>query len=176
MKFAKYILALLVFCAYAAPDTVGAVTRPAGKQFAPGVAQNVQVTEILVTTRKQAVSTKIIEEVQDHLKRKIGKCATGSQPVKLVVRLDNHKEMSAGATIMIGDHIQFAGLITFYDAEGRLLAEYYNDEFRYSGGLLGMAILSYVSSRFSEQFVQSMCEGIFAVELPDDPTPQTPEN
>lgn len=176
MKIVKYLLALTVLCAYAVPETGHAITRPAGKQFPPGAAKNVQVTEIQVITRKQAVSGEIIEKVKDHLNRKIGKCATGSEPVKLVVRLDNHKTLSAGATMLIGDHIQFSGLITFYDSTGRLLAEYYNDEFRFGGGLFGMAILSSVSSNFPQQFVQSMCEAIFGMELPDDPTPKSPEN
>lgn len=175
MIFTKWFLVLALICAYSVPETGHAITRPAGKQFSPDAAKNVKVTKIEVITRKQAVSVKMIDRVRDHLERKIGKCATGSEPVKLVVRLDNHKGMSAGAMILIGDHVQFSGLITFYDADGRLIAEYYNDEFRYGGGLLGAAILGAVSSNFPQQFVQSMCEAIFAVELPDDPVPETPE-
>jgi hypothetical protein len=176
MNALKLLPAIALLLAYSLPSTGHAVTRPAGKTMSVSETKNFKITEIEVSTRNGAVSDEIIAKVKDHLTRKIDKCATGNRPVKLTIRLDNYKGISAGALMLLGDYVQFSGLITFFDQDGTRLAEYYNDEFRFGGGLIGAAILSSVVSNFPQQFVQSMCEAVFAVELPDDPTPKTPEN
>lgn len=170
------LIALAICLLIVASATSDAEVRPAGKTLSLQEAKQLKITEIEDVANRKFLSSAMVADVKDHLDRKVHKCATGSTPVKLIIRLDNLKTVSAGSAMLLGDYVQLTGLITIYDSGGKRLVEYYNEEFRFGGGLFGIAVLSSFANDFPQKFVQSLCAGVFSVELPDDPTPETPEN
>jgi len=150
----------------------GAFVFPAGKTLAPETVKNIRITDIEVTSRHSSVPPEDVAAVQKHLESKMPKCASGPNPMKLIVRLDNYKGISAGSTILLGGHVQFAGLVKFVEPDGTLAGEYYNEQYRLGGGLFGVAILGDAVSNFAQDFVLEICEEVFGVDLSRDPVPQ----
>lgn len=176
MKLSIFFRILGVTAAILFPGTAASLTLPAGKTLTVTEAKSLKITKIEVVERGVGIPDDFKTKLNDQLDRKMSKCATGTTPVTMTVRLDNYKDISAGAAILVGDHVQMAALVTFRDASGNLIGEYYNDEHAVGGGLLGMAIMSSKIANFAENLVQGICETVFKVKLPDDPAPETPEN
>ncbi len=100
--------------------------------------------------------------LQTALKTNLAKCMTGSAPADISVRVDSYKEQNGAATLLVGDRIQLAGLVTFTDAQsGQVLGEYYVDETIGGGGLIGMAMMADAENNLSKGFSNKVCHEVF---------------
>ena len=89
-------------------------------------------------------------------------CARGSKGYELQVQVDNFKMGNAGAATLIGDRHEIAGEVKVVDpATKAVAAQYYVQESRGGGGLIGIAIMASGATGIARDYANAICKRVF---------------
>lgn len=127
---------------------------------------------INVETEAATVNATIVANLKAALEHVAQTCGNGPNKYTLDVRLENFKGMNAAAAILIGDSTQLAGFVRLTNPQTReVVGEYYVDEVRAGGGLIGIAVMSGASTTLPKAFANRVCSDILRRKVPAETLP-----
>lgn len=149
--------AAALLCGCAAPPNINAVSSAPQAELLTLKPGRIEVVTDVPGARATLAST-----LERHLREQLGQCMTGTTPADVKVRVEWYKEQEGAVTIMLGDATQLAGPLILSDpATGRVLGEYYVDELRFKGGLIGAAMLADAENSLSADYARNVCKVVF---------------
>ena len=129
----------------------------------PDQAAQLQPGQIAVDVQVADARKTLSETLRVTMKNTLATCMTGSMPANINVRVDNYKEQNGAMTVLLGDSIALAGLVTFTDAQsGRLLGEYRVSEVTAGAGVIGLAMMADAENSLSKDFSGRICKEVFS--------------
>lgn len=147
------------------------------RAFPDGARAQAGIGEINVETNAPSVTPAIVANLKAALDEISRTCGNGPNKYALDVRLGNFKGMNAAAAILVGDSTQLAGFVRLTNTQTRdVVGEYYFDEVRAGGGLIGIAVMSHASTTLPRAFANRVCSDILRRKVPPATTTPPGEN
>jgi hypothetical protein len=141
------------------------------RAFPDGARAQAGIGEINVTTDAPSVTPAIVANLKAALEEISRTCGDGPSKYALDVRLENFKGMNAAAAILVGDSTQLAGFVRLTNTQTRdVVGEYYFDEVRAGGGLIGIAVMSGAATTLPKAFANRVCSDILRRKVPTAPS------
>lgn len=141
------------------------------RAFPDGARAQAGIGEINVTTDAPSVTPAIVANLKAALEEVSRTCGDGPSKYALDVRLENFKGMNAAAAILVGDSTQLAGFVRLTNTQTRdVVGEYYFDEVRAGGGLVGIAVMSGAATTLPKAFANRVCSDILRRKVPTAPS------
>jgi hypothetical protein len=121
------------------------------------------VARIDITANSPDVPQEVQVNLKAALEKHLASCANGDLKRAIVVRIDNFKKRNVGAVMLLGDSNNLAGQVQFFDPAdtNKPVGDYYVDEIRSGGGLLGLALLDNAEQNMPDRFARSVCKRVF---------------
>lgn len=142
---------------------------PAGRTVSQDQAKSFTVAEIQVHTREYVRSPSVAGALKSRLHDAVEKCATGSRPVNMKVRIDGFTGGSAVNAALFGTAAHLMALVELYDPRsGELISEYYGTKNTGGGGIVGMLAIHGSEDYLTQGFANDVCKLIFMRLLPSE--------
>ena len=120
------------------------------------------VSTITIINRSTNATEESLAALKQQLDQATAMCARGPNKYELQVQVDNFKLGNAGAAILIGDQHEIAGEVKLINPETKdVAAQYYVQENRGGGGLIGVAMLASGATGISRDYANTVCKKIF---------------
>lgn len=140
--------------------------KPLSSDLAAGQVKTLRVTTVDVSVKSATAPASLAPTLRSAILGATNRCALGSAPITLRVSVENFKTQEGAATFFLGGQVQLAGLVSLVDpASNAVRAEYYVDQVRSGGGIIGLAHLSDAENNLSREFAESICKEVFQNEL-----------
>ncbi len=146
--------------------SVGACVSPVKpiQPWAPSTAAAASIATVTVINRSSNATEENLQILKTTMEQQMPACAKGATKYEMQLLVDNYKMGNAGAAMLIGDRHELAAEIKIVDpATNAVAAQYYVQETRGGGGLIGIAIMSSGAAGLSRDFSVSVCKRVFNV-------------
>lgn len=125
-------------------------------------AKGASVATVTIVNRAGNATEEGLAALKTQLEQATASCARGQTRYEMQVTVDNFKLGNAGAAMLIGDQHEIAGEVKLIDpTTGAVASQYYVQENRGGGGLIGVAMLASGATGISRDFANTVCKRIF---------------
>lgn len=140
----------------------------------PGVTpQDIRVSKIVVTA-PAGMDGRVKNELQDELGKAMPKCATGTRPHTLEVRVESFEDGNSGLAFLVGSAASLDTYSAFVDdTNGKKTSITTFQDKIGGGGLLGAAMMANAPGGLANRLAGNLCKEVFGKEL-DEYQPEGP--
>lgn len=152
--------------ALAACALSGCVTSSSGdtiKALSPERARTASIGEVVLSAAPTTVSTEFASLFDRLVTEEVGKCATGTQPLRLDIRLTELKAANPAMAYLVGDSNVIRGTAVLVDpATGETVGDYEITRSSGGGGLIAAINMAQAEEQMSRAFGQELCKRAFS--------------
>jgi hypothetical protein len=124
-------------------------------------AKAASIASVTIVNRSSNATEEGLAALKTQLEQATAVCARGSTRYEMQVQVDNFKLGNAGAAMLIGDKHEIAGEVKLVDpATNAVVAQYYVQENRGGGGLIGVAMLASGATGIARDYANTVCKRI----------------
>lgn len=125
-------------------------------------AKTASVANVTIVNRSDNATEEGLAALKTQLQQATAACARGAKGYELQVQVDNFKMGNAGAAMLIGDRHEIAGEVKVVDpATNAVVAQYYVQESRGGGGLIGIAMMASGATGIARDYANAICKRVF---------------
>ncbi|AQR60325.1 hypothetical protein BZG35_00640 [Brevundimonas sp. LM2] len=157
---------IITCAAVAAIGLSGCVTSSGGdtiKALSPERARAASIGDVVLTAAPTTVSGEFAALFDRLVTEELAKCAKGSQPLRLEIRLSELKAANPAMAYLVGDSNVIRGTAVLRDpATGETVGDYEISRSAGGGGLIAAISMAEAEEQMSRAFGAELCKRAFA--------------
>ncbi|MBJ7484048.1 hypothetical protein [Brevundimonas sp.] len=157
------VLATGLFLATGLSGCVTSSTGDTIKPLSADRARDASIGDIVLVAKPDTVSAEFAGIFETRVREELAKCATGSSPLRLNVRIIEMKGANAAMTVLVGDSNVIRGSAALIDpATGEIVGDYEINQSTGGGGLIAAVSMGQAEEQMSRAFGKALCDRAFA--------------
>lgn len=143
----------------------GCVSSSSGdtiRALSPEQARTASIGEVVVVSKPETVSEEFSTIFTTRVREETARCATGTEPLRLEVRITELKAANPAMTVLVGDSNRIRGTAVLIDpATGQTVGDFEITRSAGGGGLIAAASMGQAEEQMSSAFGQELCKRAF---------------
>lgn len=132
------------------------------RALSPERARGASVGDIVIVAQPDTVSAEFANVFTNRVREAVGKCAKGSRPLRLEVRILEMKAANPAMTVLLGDSNVIRGTAALIDpVSGETVGDYEINRSTGGGGLIAAVSMGQAEEQMSQAFGKELCDRAF---------------